>query len=167
VTLAAGSDDGCLLQVNGKTVIEDFAEQGVDPLDHLIQVALNKGNNEILFLVENGGGKSGASLRILDEKVVVQSAETGLRPKISPSERVLSDLAALHAAATIYYLDSQKWPNTVEDLVDAKLIQKLATDPWGGQYQIYSSGKSVEVVCLGADGSEGGIGIEADIRYSP
>ena len=63
VTLALGSDDGCLVQVNGETIVEDYAEQGVDPLDHLIQVNLKKGANPVLFLVENGGGGFGASLR--------------------------------------------------------------------------------------------------------
>ena len=168
VTLAAGSDDGCLIQVNGVTVVEDFSEQGVDPLDHLIQVPLKKGTNEILFFVENGGGNSGASLRVLDEKVVVQSAEkSSLKPSISPRDKVVSDLAALHAAATIFFLDRNEWPAAVSDLVDAKLIQSITTDPWGGEYQIIQSGNKVEVLCLGADGSEGGIGLEADVRYSP
>ena len=167
VTLAAGSDDGCLLQVNGNTIVEDFAEQGVDPLDHLVQVPLKQGINKVVFLIANGGGKSGASLRVLDDEVVVQTAEGGNRPPISPRQRVLSDMAALHAAATLYRLDQGKWPAGVNELAEAQLIGNLTTDPWGGDYLLVSRGDKVEVHSLGADGAEGGIGIEADIRYAP
>ena len=167
VTLAAGSDDGCLLQVNGNTLVEDFAEQGVDPLDHLVQVPLKKGANEVLFLIANGSGKSGASLRVLDDEVVVQTAEGGSRPPISPRERVLSDMAALHAAATLHRLDQGEWPGSVADLVKAGIIGSLTADPWGGEYLLVARGQKVEIVSLGADGAEGGIGIEADIRYAP
>ena len=167
VTLAAGSDDGCLLQVNGNTIVEDFADQGVDPLDHLIQVPLKQGTNEVLFLIANGSGKSGASLRILDDEVVVQSAGGSKRPPISPRQRVLSDMAALHAAATLYRLNQGNWPTSVRDLVEANLIGNLTADPWGGEYQIVPKEEKVEILSLGADGSEGGIGIEADIRYAP
>lgn len=167
VTLAVGSDDGCLLQVNGITVIEDFAEQGVDPLDHLIQVPLKKGDNEVFLLVENGGGKSGASLRVLDEKVVVQSAVKGLQKQVSHRQLALADLRALHAASVLYFIDHQGWPKNIDDLVKAKIIAEPLRDPWGGDYQLRPVGKNMEILCLGADQTEGGIGIEADLRYSP
>ena len=98
---------------------------------------------------------------------VVQSAEGSKRPPISPRQRVLSDMAALHAAATLYRLNQGNWPTSVRDLVEENLIGNLTADPWGGEYQIVPKEEKVEILSLGADGSEGGIGIEADIRYAP
>ena len=76
-------------------------------------------------------------------------------------------MAALHAAATLYRLNQGNWPTSVRDLVEANLIGNLTADPWGGEYQIVPKEEKVEILSLGADGSEGGIGIEADIRYAP
>ena len=76
-------------------------------------------------------------------------------------------MAALHAAATLYRLNQGDWPTSVSDLVEANLISNLTDDPWGNEYRIVAREEKVEILSLGADGSEGGIGIEADIRYAP
>ena len=168
VTLALGSDDGCLVQVNGETIVEDYAEQGVDPLDHLIQVNLKKGANPVLFLVENGGGGFGASLRILDNEVVVEATSGGSEPGNSLRVQILSDLAALLSAAQLYRIDEQVWPSSPEALLDRYITSKnLVRDPWGKNYIIASDSNGIEIICLGADGEEGGIGINADIVYRP
>ena len=45
------------------------------------------------------------------------------------------------------------------------LIRKMPRDPWGRMYQYNTPGDSepYEIVCLGADGREGGAGADADI----
>ena len=75
--------------------------------------------------------------------------------------------AAAHAAATLHRLDQGEWPGSVADLLKAGIIGSLTADPWGGEYLLVARGQKVEIVSLGADGAEGGIGIEADIRYAP
>lgn len=69
--LAFGTDDGCRLWINGELLVEDPTNHSADPLQHLVRVELNKGRNEILLKVVNGGGDFGAYLRLLDDLEIV------------------------------------------------------------------------------------------------
>ncbi|MGE4618210.1 MAG: CehA/McbA family metallohydrolase [Planctomycetota bacterium] len=164
VTIAVGSDDGCILQVGDQILIEDFAQQGVDPMRHLVTASLKQGANSVLLLVENGGGSYGASLRVLDDAVTVQQQdpEQSSKPRPSSRERISADMAGIRAAADLFFLDEGRWPARLEELTD-RFPGNLPLDPWGRAYQLHSSQTRIEVVSLGADGSRGGNGINADI----
>jgi general secretion pathway protein G len=58
----------------------------------------------------------------------------------------------------VLYKASEEFP---EPLLDGK-----AVDPWKHPYQYNCPGvsKPFDVICLGADGREGGTGVDADIR---
>ena len=45
-------------------------------------------------------------------------------------------------------------------------IKKLPTDPWGSAYVYERRETSFMLFSLGADGQEGGEGMNADIRYA-
>ena len=72
-------------------------------------------------------------------------------------------MAGIGAAARLFFLDEGHWPKTLKDLTDEGRFLIPGVDPWGNQYQLRSSATRITVLCLGADGSEGGDGINADI----
>jgi general secretion pathway protein G len=78
--------------------------------------------------------------------------------------RARSDLATMVSAIEAYCLTHGAYPANEEGL--ANLPLKGRTDPWGNPYEYNcpgQQGEPFEVVCCGADGREGGEGIDADI----
>jgi len=64
-----GTDDGCLLWVNGRLVYEDPTRHGAQPLAQVGRISLREGRNRVLLKIENGGGDFGAYFRVLDPEV--------------------------------------------------------------------------------------------------
>ncbi|MEM7079820.1 MAG: type II secretion system major pseudopilin GspG [Pseudomonadota bacterium] len=98
-------------------------------------------------------------------------------------EAARTDIRGLASALDIYRLDNLQYPSTEQGL-DALVsrpsgfpepknydpegyVKKVPTDPWGTPY-IYerASGTKFVLYSLGADGTEGGEGIDADIRLA-
>ena len=89
------------------------------------------------------------------------------RPDQARVARAQSDLAAIASAVNLYRLDNFNYPSTDEGLeaLVPKYIGRLANDPWGNSYLYLSPGLhgDMDVYTLGADGLQGGTGINADI----
>jgi len=81
----------------------------------------------------------------------------------SKINRAKSDIATIVNAVESWYLDKSKYPDNDEGL--EKLPLKNRIDPWGNPYEYNNPGQEgpFEVFSLGADGHEGGDGIDADI----
>lgn len=96
-------------------------------------------------------------------------------------QKVITDISSLENSLDMYKLDNSVYPTTDQGL-DALVtkpsvspeprnyrndgyVKRLPNDPWGNPYQYVSPGEhgSVDVFSLGADGQEGGDGINADI----
>ncbi len=81
--------------------------------------------------------------------------------------RARSDLATIKDGVELFYLHKSRYPTNEEGLDVIDLENRK--DPWGNEYQYNSPGSSpdgvepYEVFSLGADGREGGEGVEADI----
>lgn len=77
--------------------------------------------------------------------------------------RAKSDISTIVSAIEIYRLDNGRLPRTDEGL--DKLPLKNRLDPWGRRYEYRVPGATepYEVITFGADGVEGGTGINADI----
>ncbi|MGE0622607.1 MAG: type II secretion system major pseudopilin GspG [Pseudomonadales bacterium] len=103
------------------------------------------------------------------------------RPDQARITAAQSDIRSLANALDIYRLDNFVYPSTeqgLEALVrkpagfpepknyspDA-YIKQLPTDPWGSPYVYEREGDVFALFSLGADGAEGGEGMNADIRY--
>lgn len=89
-------------------------------------------------------------------------------------------MKSLVGALDLYHLDNSVYPST-EQGMDALLKQpvvgsipknwrgpylrsaKIPNDPWENGYVYRSDGKSISMMSLGADGVEGGDGINSDI----
>jgi len=80
-----------------------------------------------------------------------------------PLQRITSDMAGIGVAARLFFLDEGHWPRTLNDLTDKGRFPVPDVDPWGNQYLLRTSTTRFTILCLGADGSEGGDGINADI----
>jgi general secretion pathway protein G len=92
-----------------------------------------------------------------------------------------ADIGALETALTMYKLDNYKFPNTdlgltalwqrpndptVRNWREGGYIKRVSADPWGNPYQyVYPGqrGQEYDLYSFGADGQEGGEGVNADI----
>lgn len=92
-----------------------------------------------------------------------------------------ADIQTLEAALDMYKLDNFNYPSTdqgLESLVSAPsgepaapnwraggYIKSLPKDPWGRDYLYLSPGShgAVDIYSLGADGQDGGEGVNADL----
>ncbi|MEJ2766441.1 type II secretion system major pseudopilin GspG [Photobacterium sp. MCCC 1A19761] len=96
-------------------------------------------------------------------------------------QKVVTDISALEQALDMYKLDNSVYPTTDQGL-DALVsmpssspeprnyrnggyIKRLPQDPWGNEYQYVMPGEHgpVDIFSLGADGQEGGEGVNTDI----
>ena len=95
-------------------------------------------------------------------------------------QKAITDIVALENALDMYKLDNSVYPTTDQGLDalvskpsspeprnyrDGGYIKHLPNDPWGNDYQYLSPGDNgtIDIFTLGADGQEGGEGIDADI----
>ncbi len=103
------------------------------------------------------------------------------RPDTARITKAKQDIRTLESALNLYKLDNFSYPSTdqgLEALVrkpsgtpeprnwkEGGYIDRLPKDPWGNDYQYLNPGVhgSIDIYSLGADGQEGGEGINADI----
>lgn len=96
-------------------------------------------------------------------------------------QKAISDISSLEQALDMYRLDNNRYPTTdqgLQALVEKPTvspeprsyrsdgyIKRLPQDPWGNDYQYLSPGENgaIDIFTLGADGQEGGDGINKDI----
>lgn len=129
-------------------------------------------------------------LELLIVVVILGILATFLVPKImqKPDEarivKAKNDIKSMELALKMYKLDNGSYPNTLQGLkalivkpdqspipnnwrAGGYLDTNSVADPWGNAY-IYRSpgenGRAFEIICLGADGKEGGKGVDADIN---
>ena len=103
------------------------------------------------------------------------------RPDQARVARAQADLAALENAVKFYKLDNLRYPTTEQGLralvekpvtepappnyADGGYVERLPKDPWGADYQYLSPGVygDFDIFTFGADGVQGGEGVNADI----
>lgn len=66
--VAAGSDDGIKMWLNGELVHENLVGRGIRADEDVVAVSMRKGENNLLVKVEQGGGSWGFCLRVVSEK---------------------------------------------------------------------------------------------------
>jgi len=88
------------------------------------------------------------------------------------------ELASLRDAVNMFFVDHSFYPESLRDLVSQPADERIKDwppngympsiplDPWGNEYIYVMPGlsRSFEIICLGADGVEGGEGADADIE---
>lgn len=96
-------------------------------------------------------------------------------------QKAVTDISSLEQSLEMYKLDNSVFPTTDQGLDalvtkpssspeprnyrDGGYIKRLPKDPWGYEYQYVMPGEhgAVDIFSLGADGQEGGDGINTDI----
>jgi general secretion pathway protein G len=97
------------------------------------------------------------------------------------TSKVRGDIQGIETALTMYKLDNYKYPSTdlgltalvqrpndptVRNWREGGYLKRASKDPWGNPYQYVfpgTRGQEYDLYSLGADGQEGGEGIDADI----
>jgi general secretion pathway protein G len=93
--------------------------------------------------------------------------------------RAKGDIRTIDNALNLYRLDNFRYPSTDEGLQALvtnpgesvapnwkQYLRSLSSDPWNNPYQYVSPGRNgsdYDVYSFGADGQEGGTGLDADI----
>jgi general secretion pathway protein G len=94
--------------------------------------------------------------------------------------KVKNDIQVLESALELYRLDNFTYPTTeqglqalvtqpseeVKNWKAGGYIKKLRKDPWGNDYQYAKPGRDgaeIDIFSYGADGKEGGTGVDADV----
>jgi general secretion pathway protein G len=103
------------------------------------------------------------------------------RPDEARAIAARSDLAAIMQALKLYRLDNQRYPTGEQGLAaliakpelpplppnwkSGGYLERLPKDPWGRPYVYLNPGVrgEIEVFSFGADGQQGGSGIDADV----
>lgn len=104
------------------------------------------------------------------------------RPDSARIQAAQTDIRMIASSLDVYRLDNFQYPSSeqgLEALVERPsgypeppnwnpegYIKKLPTDPWGSAYVYERRETSFMLFSLGADGQEGGEGMNADIRYA-
>ncbi len=120
-------------------------------------------------------------LGILAALVVPQIMNRPEQAKVTVAK---GDIKAIAAALDMYKLDNFAYPSTqqgLEALVEKPTgnpqpknwnrdgyLKQVPQDPWGNPYQYLSPGtqnRPFDLYSYGADGQEGGSGLDADIHY--
>ncbi len=119
-----------------------------------------------------------AIIAILAVMIVPQVTGRDDQAKIT---RAKQDIRAISSALDLYKLDNHNYPSTDEGLealvnppsdaenwVTGGYLKSLKADPWGNDYIYISPGEygAYDIVSLGADGQDGGEGVNADIISS-
>jgi len=108
---------------------------------------------------------------ILASIVVVNTSGAG--PKARKT-KALADMKAIRDTATMLFTDQGSWPESIEEMVNAKnedgtravaSLERYPKDPWGNDYGYSIENGEAVVRCLGKDGAEGGEGEDTDIVY--
>jgi len=113
-----------------------------------------------------------AIIGILATLVVVRYAGKTDEAKVAAAK---SQLAQMETAVLSFYAHLGRMPKSLLELVEkpsgATAWQEggylkgkeVPKDPWGNDWRFTSAGRRFEIVSLGADGKEGGQGLDADL----
>ncbi len=87
--------------------------------------------------------------------------------------KAMADMRAIEEALDLYRLDTGSYPGTelgLEVLVEPGLegrsggyLERVPLDPWNSPFLFASDSRKYVLQSLGADGEEGGDGVDADI----
>ncbi len=77
-----------------------------------------------------------------------------------------NDIATLMTALKTYYVKKGNFPDTgtgLKALLDAQILERSPTDPWGQEYLYLNEGGKPVVMSYGADKAPGGSEYDTDI----
>ncbi len=123
-----------------------------------------------------------ALLLVLAALAVTVVRPAWYRPIRHPAATAQSDMEEIAAALETYRHDAGRYPATAQGLdalstppqaapLDSAwygpyVTSAMPLDPWGHAYQYHDSADTYQLWSNGADGRAGGIGADADLRFT-
>jgi len=113
-----------------------------------------------------------AIIGVLASLVIVKYAGKTDQAKAAAAKAQISQL---EGAIIEFQAHCNRLPRTLDELVTKPgecanwqeggylKSKKLIKDPWDHEYVYKSEGSNYEIICLGADGKQGGTGVDTDI----
>ena len=106
---------------------------------------------------------------ILSTFVVLRTAGWAGKTRVT---KAASDMDTIIRAAEIFYTQTGRYPESLDEMVNAKddqgtainCLEKYPKDPWTHEYIYELQSGRPHVKCLGADGQEGGEGDAQDLE---
>lgn len=109
--------------------------------------------------------------------LLASAVTIGVRSYMSKGRtaRIQLDFAKIEEALDSFYTFNGRYPNNQEGIEvlalgagdeNERLLKSIPEDPWGNRYEYVNPGpgnEPYEVICLGADGREGGSGDGEDV----
>jgi predicted peptidase len=96
--LGMGSDDGVKLYVNGKCVFTNIVNRGAEADTDVVEIDLKKGQNQLLFKIQNTGADVGVCARVLDPRTLaIRPAAVAVLPSTDANTlRIQLDRSCFH-----------------------------------------------------------------------
>jgi len=116
-----------------------------------------------------------AIIGVLASVVIVRYAGKTDQAKVAAAKAQLSQI---EGAVIEFQANCNRLPTTLDELVNKPgdcpgwqeggylKGKKVPKDPWGHDFSYKGEGRNIEVICLGADGKEGGTGVDTDLSSS-
>lgn len=113
-----------------------------------------------------------AIIGVLASVVIIRYAGKTDQAKVAAAK---SQLSQLEGAIIEFQANCSRLPHSLDELVnkpgdcpswqDGGYLKnkRLMKDPWGHDYVFKTDGSSFEIISLGADGKQGGTGVDADL----
>ncbi|MHB8879393.1 MAG: type II secretion system protein GspG [Myxococcaceae bacterium] len=73
------------------------------------------------------------------------------------------ELERLEDALDIYAVRHGRYPETLQTLVEARVVKRMPRDPWGNEFLYSLAGGEPVLTSYGRDGAPGGTGEDADL----
>lgn len=111
-----------------------------------LQQAINKEGAPKTFLISlasrlySRAGQTDIGLMLLKD-AVKQTADEGVRRVYETRIKALEGVLVIEKAIAQYERKFRKYPNKIEDLIRAKLLSTVPSDPYGGRYYIDEQGR--------------------------
>jgi general secretion pathway protein G len=145
------------------------AENRTTRYRHLLRVQNNSPGRNTSG--DRGGGFSLIEIMVVIVILALLAGIVGINAKSyidkANQKKARADIAVFVTAAKSFYTDNGRYPTSSEGLevLAPEYIDQVSLDPWDNSYQFEVPGVegAFDIICFGADGAEGGEGIDQDL----